>query len=794
MAVKLRPPCPVGRRRLLRFAPALALTPAPALLLTLRLALRPALRSALRRAPARRPALRLALALAMVATASQVFAARPLEGVIQDARTLLPVAHAIVELRETGETVQADAAGRFRFGSLPNGTYHLCVQRIGYRTRCDIGVRIDAEELPEPLIQLVSEPLQSEALNVTVPPRSATEKTGHTIITAEEIERSGAISVADVLDRTPEVEVVRSGTQSAHVSIRGSRPEAVRVVVDDVPLNADGGAVDLNSIPAHSIDRIEIVRGPSVTAAGTDALAGAVLITTKAVGPQFQAGGGAAAGSFGSRMGRVYADGIGIGTQRFAAAWEDRRTDGDFHYYDNQFKRDTIRHNNAAYHESANVRGRGSLPVGFAWSGGLNSYRVRAGVPGQEFALTPEARREQERWVASARLDRRSEAVAFGLTYAYTDDWNHFVNTGLRPYDWETRAQRHLAGATLGAQSGILTGLGIAGEYERERFSGVDHLNPAYSFGHADRVNYAALVHLDRSVPLRTGSLQSLRLNLAYRLDQTETAAEYPITPISPVIEPPERVFRFGSPHAAARLDGDVAGVGWNLQGSYGRAFRRPPLLQQFWDEAYRVRGNPGLRPERSEQLELGYGLRWSRSVHVEFEQRFYWSSYRDLIVWRIGAGQVATPYNLGRARIEGREESLRLGVIQGALTVRFAHLFQNHRNESGEPNTDGEPIPFRYRHKLTAGAGGRWHWGWIDLAYRWFDRRYMREAGRASKSLDPYGVVDVTLGLRGKLFGLVTEWIARLENLTDTRYELIERQPMPSRALMITLNLNTIP
>jgi outer membrane cobalamin receptor len=212
--------------------------------------------------------------------------------------------------------------------------------------------------------------------------------------------------------------------------------------------------------------------------------------------------------------------------------------------------------------------------------------------------------------------------------------------------------------------------------------------------------------------------------------------------------------------------------------------------MDLFLDETYLTRGNPGLRPERSEQTEIGYALGLNRGVSIEFSQQFFWSRYTDLIYWRLGAGRIWSPANIGRARIDGREDGLRMNILGKALSIELRHLFQNHRNASGETNTDGQPLPFRYRHKTSVTARSSWGWGFAEISRRWYDRRYLREAGSVSRSLSPYCATDVSAGARKRLWSVEAEISFRIENIEDVAYEVIERQPMPGRTYRVGIQL----
>ena len=107
------------------------------------------------------------------------------------------------------------------------------------------------------------------------------------VITADEIERSGAKSLSEVLDKIPGISTLRknSWAQDDSLRMRGVATE-ILVLVDGVPYyNASYGAdmfnVDLRSIPLESVERIEVVKGAGSALYGSMAAAGVINIITK---------------------------------------------------------------------------------------------------------------------------------------------------------------------------------------------------------------------------------------------------------------------------------------------------------------------------------------------------------------------------------------------------------------------------------------------------------------------------------------------------------------------------------
>ena len=127
-----------------------------------------------------------------------------------------------------------------------------------------------------------------------------------TVITAEEIKQSGAVTLQEVLSQQPGMilfDEIGNRFQPT-VDLRGfngAPTTGVTVVVDGVRVNEpDLNQVNYDLIPLESIERIEIIPGASAIF-GKNALAGVINIVTKRGGTTPQTVAEAAGGSFGHR-------------------------------------------------------------------------------------------------------------------------------------------------------------------------------------------------------------------------------------------------------------------------------------------------------------------------------------------------------------------------------------------------------------------------------------------------------------------------------------------------------------
>ncbi|MCG5498201.1 TonB-dependent receptor plug domain-containing protein [Ectothiorhodospira variabilis] len=99
------------------------------------------------------------------------------------------------------------------------------------------------------------------------------------VVTEQEIRKRGAVTLRDVLLNTPGV-FINPGR--GDISIRGAGAKGTLLLVDGRRLAGEAGmGFELDRIPAGSIERIEVVKGPMGVLYGSDALGGIINIITK---------------------------------------------------------------------------------------------------------------------------------------------------------------------------------------------------------------------------------------------------------------------------------------------------------------------------------------------------------------------------------------------------------------------------------------------------------------------------------------------------------------------------------
>ena len=224
-----------------------------------------------------------------------------LTGRVTDAASGNPLSGARVSLIGTAAVATTRGDGTYRLGVRP-GTYELRVTMIGYGAERR-PVTVAAGQTTTEDVRLTSSPVELQ--EVAVVGTRASERTvteapvAIDVLTAAEIRATGRTETAQIIQSlAPSVNFPRStvtdGTDhSRPATLRGLAPDQTLVLINgkrrhtSALINVNGtigrgsGMVDLNAIPATSIDRIEILRDGAAAQYGSDAIAGVINIVLK---------------------------------------------------------------------------------------------------------------------------------------------------------------------------------------------------------------------------------------------------------------------------------------------------------------------------------------------------------------------------------------------------------------------------------------------------------------------------------------------------------------------------------
>ncbi len=456
-----------------------------------------------------------------------------------------------------------------------------------------------------------------------------------TVITADDIRKSGATTVSDVIERTVGVQVNSNGPLGSvnSINIRGANYEQVLVLLDGKRLNsASAGGFDMAGLPVSldEIEKIEIVRGPSSALYGADALGGVVnIITKKPTGSSTTVTG--QGGSHGYES-LTLSNSNRIDKFYYSLSVSKEKSDG---FRTNSDLDQGIAGAKLGYDISPDS----SLEFASDWIG------KEIGVPGSTDFLTPEAR-EWDRNLGSS------------LTYKTKFSKELDLKLGL----YQNRDKLIFKNAASSKYTSTSTGMDAQTNWLLNSWNLV-------TFGAEARQDNAEISDAGR----HTASVWA-----AYLQDEI-SLGDRTIVVIGGRNDDHSVYGDKFSPKVSARYL--FPGIATIIRASAGRAYRAPTLNELFFIDAFGDSGNRSLKPETAIEYEAGIEQPFGKGNSVKvtgFERRI-----TNLIEWQPNGVNPfsVSPVNIGRAKITGVESGAIFKLTE-SLTWDANYTYMNPVDE----------------------------------------------------------------------------------------------------------------
>ncbi len=242
-----------------------------------------------------------------------------LHGAVQDPLGAA-VTDASIDLIHNGRIVastKTDNQGAYGFDITASGRYRVRASAPSFQSGASPIVYVSAASAAELNVTLGT-PALTQQVTVTAtgtPTPEAQTGASVTVIPSEDFRY--ATEVQDPLRLVPGLQMTQTGQTggTTGLNIRGGATDANKVLIDGIPADAIGGAVEFANLASTGIQSIEVLREPNSALYGSDALAGVVNLTTlrgSTVLPLFTYAGDA--GNFGTYRNEVTA---GMGYRHF---------------------------------------------------------------------------------------------------------------------------------------------------------------------------------------------------------------------------------------------------------------------------------------------------------------------------------------------------------------------------------------------------------------------------------------------------------------------------------------------
>ncbi|MDR2964537.1 MAG: TonB-dependent receptor [Treponema sp.] len=604
------------------------------------------------------------------------------------------------------------------------------------------------------------------------------------VVDREEIERRGAADIADLLQETLGLNIVRYGGygNQAGINLRGFDSKRMAILVDGVQVNSSmDGRFNLEQIDLNSIERIEVIYGGSDSKYNVSGSFGGVIniVTVKKQMPGLRIGGSvfntsAMPGEYRGRNGETQ-----------SPRWEDLLDTqsctlfavyggGDFSFSTNLFFNRAQNHFLFTdYNERTRRKDNNEV-----WDTGGSVSLV---------------------W----ELQNLTKLIASSNIY-YGD--SNFPTSGFSgsfgtQQDFSAR-QSFMVDMPRAFHDKLAAELSLAWHFNYR-----DYTPPAAAAG--SRHDQQSISVINRWKWFAAERL-TLRSGIDYKfiyLDSTEVGnrsrhdggvyltAEWTVT---------ERLLVIPSAKAVFTTEGSAAveiipklGILWNItdnfaiKNNYFRNFKFPDFEELYWSGggAMYGGGNPTLRSEDGWGADIGAA--WQNDF-AKLEGAFFTQWIKDSIHWFAGTGGIWRPENVGEAVIFGLETKaafeipVSIGPVKKIIpSVSYQYLV-SYLLSYGYTFASNKRIPYNPEHTVSGSLDFVWSTGSFLISGHFESLRYHNTANTVS--LKPCFLLNATvnqkIGDNYSVFGA-------LRNILNTSYESFYDYPMPGITITLGLRVN---
>ena len=545
------------------------------------------------------------------------------------------------------------------------------------------------------------------------------------VITQEEIKKSGQSTLVELLRTQPGVEITSYGGfgQISAVQMRGGYSRHTLVMIDGMRIDSiTSGATAFQNIPLDQIDHIEILRGPESGLYGSDAIGGVIQIFTKKAERKSVT----VTGGYGAYNTRNFSAGLqevagksnlSINAGYMTSDGFPVTKPGNFSYnpYADGYRNSNVSMNYALHFSKANEAG-----IRLLQSSGDTQF-----ADTQLVGLNHQVLSSYSVYSKNRILQNWNSLIRLGSSE------DHAVTSGNFPGNNTTYQNQYTWQNDFALDHGSIT----AGLERLEQHVTSD---PAYTI-------------TKRTVRSAFGGYEGQFGKHSFQADiRMDKNSQYGTS-------------RTGNAGYAYRINRK-----YRVRTSMGTAFKAPTFDFLY----YPGFSNPNLLPERSRSHEVGLDYR-SGGRHAGLT--YFDNRITNLIV---SPPPLYLPSNVGSARIRGLElvyqEKIGNYDLDSSLTL-----------QDPVDSNSGMTLQQHARHFGSARLSrkiGAW-----DTGMEWYVSGYRYNSTNQSRStiMGGYGLVNLTVGRDiSKSLRLDARW----NNLLDKQYELIQYYNTPGSNLFVSL------
>lgn len=543
----------------------------------------------------------------------------------------------------------------------------------------------------------------------------------------------------ETFSKTPGVQSRFEGSPT--ISIRGSQSlPRVLGLYNSIPLNtADGNGANRLLIPHEMIDEVRVFKGPASLFFGGDAMGGAVNFLSRKVDRSLIRGNIA---SFGQRGLLLATPLVSSKKHQNQISAFSETVDGNYPYTLKSNGQTGDRANNNRHLQRYTYFGQNSFD---RWTVSQNL------VWAQEHGATPGS-------ILSPGVTQARNTSGFGSlinSYQVSDATSFTQRTFGIMSDNEYR---------FGASESFAKSSKIGNSLSwKQNWQGPIEMSSEFFADH-NHDEFKSTFSGDRY----------------YKADETETGLLFDIPIWNNFLLKPGTRYLWTHKRAISAV-GIFEDLG-NLQRwvTYSEGFHNPSLSQRYANFGTSL-GNPDLKPETSDQVEIGFSQKGTLSSERYWDQYRYGASvfrinYKDFISTQTLASGQTQPINIGSATGFGVELTAGANLNLWSFDSSYSYLQTEDSNR--------QKLPLSPEHQASLEAGYRWSAVMFSMTATYWGKFYDRY-GTGLTELGSWNTFDFAI----KTVDL-NDWKVRsgVLNLLDTPVEFTSGYPEPQRRFFLSV------
>ena len=489
-----------------------------------------------------------------------------------------------------------------------------------------------------------------------------------TVVTKHDIEAFGSVSLVDILNRVPSLQVMSSHLWvQAKSVIRGDlithTDTHVLLLIDGRPFRerqeGTGDYTLYTTFPVELIERIEVIRGPGSVLYGSNAVAGVINIVTKkaeepvhAMPLKVKYTGGV--GSFGATLNTVSAYAKGE-AWNLSMAYNAFQEDGwDFAAWTSHPVLPSL------FDETHYSENNKSVSGFFDYRDRLTAKIFYSGVQYRALGTLPY-------WDNEADVDSRRLFVDLGYRQPLSETWDlklnvtrndydkgiNYIRTGLSEPDQSVGTLLEISiGGAIGQSTNLI--MGLIREDARsvnivETIPGVQRALLPDGFNDQTTSGYVQVDH--RVIP-------PLKLTAGAQYNRIDSGEDDIVPRVGAIYDITDSV---------------------GLKVLYAEAFRGPTAQERFSDVPNLLQGNPNLVPETVTTTDAQI---FANTANAQYALTYFTSHMKDLIVRVPLSGSTQTFANFGDKTIWGLELEAKVQVSE-PIYVIGSGTYQDEKDDT---------------------------------------------------------------------------------------------------------------